>query len=157
MAGDHHYQATLRWTGNQGEGTKGLKSYQRGFDIEIAGKPTLHGSSDPSYMGDASLHNPEDLLMASLSSCHMLWYLHFCSVNGISVLAYVDAAEGTMVTHKDGSGEFSEVVLKPKITIAQGGDVQKADELHKRAHEMCFIARSVNFPVRWEAEITVED
>jgi len=151
----HAYHTTLIWTGNQGDGTKTYKSYVRSYDVQIEGKPVLHGSADPNYLGDASLHNPEDLLVASLSACHMLWYLHLCASNKIVLQSYQDEAEGTMQTNKDGSGEFKEVVLRPKIVLSEG-DIDKARDLHGKAHDLCFISRSVNFPVRCEPEIVME-
>ena len=120
-----------------------------------AGRPQLPGSSDPAFRGDASRWNPEDLLVASLSSCHMLWYLHLCAQARLSVLAYVDDAVGTMVETPDGSGRFAEVVLRPVVTLATEGDALRATALHDEAHHMCFIANSVNFPVRVEPTVRV--
>ena len=154
MKGEHHYKVSVEWTGNTGAGTAGYAAYSRDHVIQAAGKPEVPGSSDPAFRGDASRWNPEDLLVASLSACHKLWYLHFCSVNGIIVEDYVDNAEGTLVMEKDGAGQFSEVVLKPVITISKG-DPARADELHHDAHEKCFIARSVNFPIRVEGTVKV--
>ena len=151
---EHQYQSLITWTGNDGTGTSDYKSYARSYDVEVAGKPKLTGSSDPAYHGDASRYNPEDLLLASLSSCHMLWYLHLCADAGICVTDYHDAARGHMVTGKDGSGEFIEVILNPVIKISSG-DLEAATLLHDKAHSMCFIARSVNFPVRCNPEISM--
>lgn len=118
--------------------------------IEAAGKAPIAGSSDPAFRGDAARYNPEELLVASLSACHMLWYLHLCSDAGIVVTSYDDAASGTMAEHADGSGEFTEVTLRPRVAIAEGSRQGEAETLHGRAHALCFIARSVRFPVRIE-------
>ena len=114
----------------------------------------IKGSADPGYMGDAACHNPEDMLLAALSACHMLWYLHLCAVSKVVVTAYEDTAEGAMQTNPDGSGEFTSVTLKPRITVTPESDLVKAESLHEKANAMCFIARSVNFPVEHDAEIT---
>jgi organic hydroperoxide reductase OsmC/OhrA len=151
----HHYRVDVEWTGNRGSGTDGYRNYGRDHVIRIAGKPELAGSSDPTFRGDAARHNPEDMLMAALSSCHMLSYLHMATVAGVVVVAYTDAAEGTMETSGDG-GRFTEVVLHPVVTIAAGSDPAKAEAAHEPAHHACFIANSVNFPVRVEPRIVVE-
>lgn len=155
MPKEHHYALQLRWTGNRGEGTTGYRDYDRSHEISIEGKPLLKGSADPAFLGDPSLHNPEDLLVASLAACHMLWYLHLCADAGIVVTDYVDDASGTMEL-KAGKAQFSAVVLHPKVTIKAGGDVSQAEALHEQASELCFIARSVNFPVRHEPTIVEE-
>jgi organic hydroperoxide reductase OsmC/OhrA len=156
MAREHRYSVTIEWTGNQGTGTSNYKAYSRAHEIRIAGKPPIPASSDPAFRGDPARHNPEDLLVASLSGCHMLWYLHLCATAGIVVTEYVDHAEGTMVESPDGSGRFAGVVLKPQITLKPGADLAKAREFHMTAHKMCFIANSVNFPVTHEPEIREE-
>jgi organic hydroperoxide reductase OsmC/OhrA len=153
----HTYRATVRWTGDLGTGTSSYRAYARAHAIEATGKPTIPGSSDPAFRGDAAAWNPEELLVASLSACHQLWYLHLAAVNGIVVRNYVDAAEGTMSEEADGSGRFTRVVLRPRVTIAPGGDVEKARALHRDAHAKCFVANSVNFPVECEPEIMVEE
>lgn len=145
----HSYRAHIVWTGNRGEGTTGYRAYDRDHRIEIAGKPTLTGSADPMFRGDAGLHNPEDLLLASISACHMLWYLHLASEAGLVVTAYEDKAEAVMTFEADGAGQFTAATLRPAIRIA-AGDVEAARALHDAAHAKCFIARSVNFPVRCE-------
>ena len=154
MAGSHThlYETTIRWTGNRGAGTASYRDYDRNWDWLGKGMEPVHSSADPAFRGDAAKHNPEDMLIASLSSCHMLWYLHLCADAGIVVVGYEDNATGEMVTHAGGAGEFASVTLRPRVAIAPGGDVEKADALHEKAHELCFIARSVNFPVRCEAE-----
>lgn len=152
---EHTYTATVTWTGNQGTGTSGYKAYSRDHDITAPGKPVLPGSSDPAFRGDPARYNPEDLLVASLSSCHMLWYLHLCSRDGIAVTAYADTATGTMVETADGGGHFAQVTLRPAVTIAKG-DPDHARDLHHEAHRLCFIANSVNFPVTVEGSVVVE-
>ena len=153
MAREHSYAATVIWTGNRGEGTAGYKAYTRDHDIACPGKPAIRGSADPGYRGDAGRHNPEDLLVAALSACHMLWYLHLCTDAGVVVTAYEDAASGAMATNPDGSGEFTQVTLAPRVTIAADSCAETAARLHETAHAMCFIARSVNFPVEHRPEI----
>jgi organic hydroperoxide reductase OsmC/OhrA len=137
----------ITWTGNKGSGTKSYKDYDRDYNILIEGKPTLSGSSDTAFRGNAERHNPEDMLLASISSCHMLWYLHLCSVNKIIVTDYSDPAVATMVMNPDGSGQFASATLYPHVTITSDSNVQKAKDLHHEANKLCFIARSVNFPV----------
>jgi organic hydroperoxide reductase OsmC/OhrA len=149
----HTYSLTREWTGNRGEGTRTYRGYARDHLISATGKPDLPGSSDPNFRGDASRYNPEELLVASLSACHMLWYLHLCSANRIVVLAYKDQPVGEMQEHEDGSGEFVRVELRPQVQISAGCDVEKALALHAEAHHLCFIARSVNFPVETNPEI----
>jgi organic hydroperoxide reductase OsmC/OhrA len=148
MANVHLYNLTTRWVGNKGTGTSDYKSYGRNHDITIPGKEILHCSSDPNFRGDETRQNPEELLVASLSGCHMLWYLHLCAINGIIVVEYVDEARGSMEENKDGSGQFIEVVLKPVVTVKDKTMIEKANSLHHEANKMCFIARSMNFPVK---------
>ena len=152
---DHRYKVSVTWTGNTGEGTKTYRGYRRDHIISATGKPDIPGSSDPAFRGDATRYNPEDLLVASASTCHMLWYLHLCAVNGITVLDYLDSAEGTMQEYENGSGKFVSATLRPKITIAADSDAEKARELHHEAHKLCFVANSLNFPIEVEAEIVV--
>ena len=156
MHKEHHYSATIQWTGNTGEGTKSYKSYQRRHAILINGKPNILASSDPAFRGDKSRHNPEELLLASLSSCHMLWYLHLCSEAGIIVIDYVDNATGTMIDTENGGGRFSEVILHPIVIVSDETMIQKGAEMHTAANKLCFIANSVNFPLHHEAEILVK-
>ena len=156
MKNVHIYKTDLIWTGNNGEGTKTYKGYSRSHEISVEGKPIIVASSDPNFNGDAQSYNPEEMLVASLSSCHMLWYLHLCSQAKIVVTDYVDKATGKMVETADGGGHFTEVVLKPRVCISKESDAVKAEEFHVRAHELCFIANSVKFPVRAEPQISVE-
>lgn len=154
MSRQHHYRVDIEWTGNRGVGTRGYRDYARSHQIRVAGKPTLDGSSDPTFRGDAGRHNPEDMLVSALSSCHMLSYLHMATVAGVVVVAYRDAAEGTMETEGDG-GHFVEVVLRPTVTITAGSDAVRAETAHQAAHQACFIANSMNFPVRCEPRIVI--
>ena len=152
MGREHRYSVTVTWTGNGGTGTSGYRDYARVHEISAEGKPVIGASSDPVFRGDRTRWNPEELLVAALSSCHQLSYLHLCADAGIVVVEYVDHAEGVMVETPDGSAQFARVVLRPKVTIS-AGDLAKAKELHREAHAKCFIARSVNFPVENEPEI----
>lgn len=148
MHPNHNYKLTLKWTGNKGTGTSSYRSYDRNHDILIDNKTTIRGSADPTFHGDKTVHNPEDLLLASLSACHMMSYLHVCVKNGIVVTDYIDNATGIMKVNDDGSGQFIEVTLNPIVTISDGTFLEKANELHKEANKLCFIANSVNFPVK---------
>jgi organic hydroperoxide reductase OsmC/OhrA len=141
------------WNGNLGTGTSGYRDYSRNYEIVSEGKPAIQGSADPAFRGDRSRWNPEELLVASLSACHKLWYLHLAAEAGIIVTAYADRAEGVMEVGRDGVGRFKSVVLHPTVTVAAGSDLGRARTLHKPAHEKCFIANSVNFPVECEPEI----
>src|SRR5262249_7064633 len=148
----HRYTAAIAWTGNLGTGTSSYRAYDRRYEVHCPGKPVIAGSSDPAFLGDPAAYNPEALLVASLSSCHMLWYLHLCADAGVVVTAYQDAAEGTMLEEADGSGRFTEVTLRPRATLQAGSDPALARSLHQAAHEKCFVANSVNFPIRVEPE-----
>ncbi len=149
----HRYRVRLRWTGNKGEGTVSYRAYSRAHELSAQGKPAIDGSSDPAFRGDATRWNPEELLVAALSACHQLSYLHLCADAGIVVTAYEDEAEGVMVEQAGGAGQFERVVLRPLVTVAAGSDAEKARALHHVAHEKCFIARSVNFPVTHEPRV----
>ena len=146
----HRYNIQINWTGNRGKGTRSYKSYDRSHVISGEGKPDIEGSSDASFQGDRSKYSPEDLFVSTLSSCHMLWYLHLCAVNGVIVLEYNDKAIGEMEETTDGSGRFTRVTLKPEVLVADDSMIDKANELHRDAHKMCFIANSVNFEVMHE-------
>lgn len=154
---EHDYATSLRWTGNRGAGTATYGGYDREHVIAAVGKPELAGSSDAAFRGDATRWNPEELLVAALSSCHMLMYLHRCAVAGVVVVAYGDDASGIMVEAADGGGAFREVVLRPRVRVAEPGMVAVAEAQHERASELCFIARSVNFAVRHEPTTEVAD
>ncbi len=151
MSKTHDYTARIVWTGDRGEGTTRYKGYDRTWHIATPGQLPIDCSNDPLLGGDPTKPNPEDLLLASLSGCHMLWYLHLASEVGIVVRAYEDAPLGVGETGPRGDGRFLRAVLRPTITLAQGADLVKADALHREVHHFCFIARSVNFPIAYEA------
>lgn len=147
MNGQHNYNVTVKWTGNKGTGTSDYKAFERSHIIIVNNKVELSGSSDPAFRGDKTKHNPEELLVASLSSCHMLWYLHLCAEAGVVVVDYIDNATGIMMETSNGGGHFTEVTLNPIVIVTEDSMVEKANKLHKKANELCFIANSVNFPV----------
>jgi organic hydroperoxide reductase OsmC/OhrA len=153
MSKTHHFACRTVWTGAAQGPTRDYDTYSRTYEVAIAGKPTLTGSSAGEFKGDESKHNPEDLLVIALSTCHMLSYLALAARAGIAVSAYVDETEGTMAI-KDRRLRFTDVLLKPRVTVAAGTDLKQAEALHEKAHEICFIANSVNFPVRHEPVIT---
>ncbi|HEU0194702.1 MAG TPA: OsmC family protein [Gaiellales bacterium] len=144
----------MEWTGNRGTGTRRYGGYARDHVVRSSGKPDLAGSSAPEFRGDGARWNPEELLVAALSQCHMLWYLHLCADGGVEVTGYMDEPEGTMEEAADGSGRFLEVVLRPRVTVAEAAMMELANAAHADAHRMCFIAGSVNFPVRHEPTVS---
>jgi organic hydroperoxide reductase OsmC/OhrA len=150
---EHRYAVSLTWNGNLGTGTSSYRDYARNYEIVSDSKPAIQGSADSAFRGDQARWNPEELLVASLSACHKLWYFHLAAEAGIIVTAYADRAEGVMEVGRDGIGRFKSVVLHPTVTVAAGSDLGRARTLHKPAHEKCFIANSVNFPVECESEI----
>ena len=154
MARTHAYELTVTWTGDQGTGTSGYRSYSRAHEVSVAGRPTLPGSSDPAFRGEPDRWSPEQLLVATLSQCHLLWYLHLCAAAGIVVTGYADTPTGRMTEDDDGSGRFVEVVLRPRVVVASADLVDRALALHQPAYAKCFIANSVNFPVRHEPTVT---
>ncbi|MGZ3752240.1 MAG: OsmC family protein [Mucilaginibacter sp.] len=156
MDKSHHYNLTIKWTGNRGTGTSNYRAYERSHSIKAEHKAEIEASSDPSFRGDKTRYNPEELLVASLSSCHMLWYLHVCSEAGVIVTDYVDHATGKMAETANGSGYFEEVTLNPAVTVLETSMIAKANELHHKANEFCFIANSVNFPVNHNPTCIVE-
>lgn len=147
MSRIHHYALTATWTGNNSVGTTRYEAYERRFEIAAAGKPLIPGSADPVFRGDAARWSPEELLIAAVSACHQLWYLHLCADAGIIVLAYIDRASGEMEEEADGSGRFTRIVLRPEATLAPGADQARALALHKDTRAKCFIANSLNFPI----------
>ncbi|OEK04965.1 OsmC family protein [Roseivirga misakiensis] len=154
---EHHYQIGLEWTGNKGNGTKDYKSYSRNHSITVSGKyDEILGSSDPSFRGDRDRYNPEELFLSSLSSCHMLWFLHLCATNGINVRSYKDSATGVMEEATNGSGRFRSVTLYPSVIIDQSDKIDKALSLHEEASKMCFIANSCNFKINHTPKVTSE-
>lgn len=153
MIGEHRYLLRSEWTGNRGTGTSGYREYDRAVTISVPGKPDLEASSDKPFRGDGSKWNPEDLLLAALSECHLLSYLHACVGAGVVVVAYADEASGVMVEDGRGGGAFTEVVLRPRVMVAEASMVDAARAAHAQAREWCFIANSVNFPVRHQASV----
>jgi organic hydroperoxide reductase OsmC/OhrA len=148
MVHEHNYKLTAVWTGNKGDGTKNVRTYDRSHTVSIQGKPELFLTTDNSVVGDKSKLNPEDLLVSAISSCHMLSYLYLCSLEGIVVKAYTDNATGIMLENTAGGGSFKEVTLNPVFCVTDESMVEKAVELHHKAHEICYIANSVNFEVK---------
>jgi organic hydroperoxide reductase OsmC/OhrA len=151
----HRYRITNRWTGNLGSGTSAYIAYSRNYELSAEGKSLpIAGSSDPLFRGDATRYNPEDLLVSALSACHMLWVLHLCADAGIIITEYVDEAVGEMVERQDGSGEFTRVTLRPRVKITDPSRAVEARQIHDRAHAVCALARSMNFPVEHDVEVT---
>lgn len=144
---EHHYSVEVRWTGNLGEGTKSYQSYGRTHEIVSGDKPTIYGSSDPAFRGNEDRWSPEDLMVAAVSACHKLWYLHLCAVAGVNVVAYVDRAQGVMIEDANLGGYFTGVTLRPEVTVTADSDTARAAALHHDAHAKCFIANSVNFRI----------
>jgi organic hydroperoxide reductase OsmC/OhrA len=151
----HTYHTNLQWTGNTGSGTETYRGYERSHIISAEGKQPIEGSSDPSFRGDKSKYNPEEMFIASLSSCHMLWFLHFCSEASVIILEYRDSPIGKMLESDDGNGKFSEVVLKPDVKVKEEWMIEKTGVLHEKANRFCFIANSCNFPVTHDAVASV--
>lgn len=152
---EHDYTSTVTWTGNRGTGTSAYRAYDRTWEVRTPGKPVIKCSNDPLLGGDPTLHNPEDLLLSALSSCHMLWYLHLASDAGIAVQAYEDMPLGVGESAPDGTGRFLRAILRPVITVPAGTDLTLADDIHHQISAKCFVARSVNFPVEYAARYDV--
>ncbi|MEB3068773.1 OsmC family protein [[Mycobacterium] vasticus] len=156
MSRQHRYDnLAVRWIGNAGTGTSSYRAYGRDHDITGRGLPLIPGSADPVFRGDPARWNPEQLQIIALSQCHMLWYLHFAAESGVIVTAYEDKPAGVMAIDADGGGHFEKVTLRPRVTITSGSDARLAAQLHAKVPAVCFIARSVNFPVEHEPEIVV--
>jgi organic hydroperoxide reductase OsmC/OhrA len=151
--GEHAYAARVVWAGNTGEGTARYTGYGRDYRVQVAGKPDLAGSADPAFRGDGGRHNPEDLFLASISACHMLFYLSLCARGGVRVLAYEDQAQGTLRVDAGGGGRFEEITLHPRVTIEGEENAALALRLHDTAHELCFIARSCSVPIRHQPTV----
>jgi organic hydroperoxide reductase OsmC/OhrA len=156
MSKQHHYTATVTWTGNKGEGTIKYDAYERAHTLSVNGKPDILCSSDTPFRGDGSKYNPEDMLLYSLSSCHMLWYLHLCADAGVIVTDYADNATGVLTMDTPEGARFTEVTLYPIVTVKNTSMIDKANELHDKAHAACFIAKSVNFAVKHEPKAVVQ-
>ncbi len=144
----HHYKITAIWQGNKGTGTSSVKAYDRSHTVSVAGKPDLHLTTDNPHVGDKSKLNPEDLLVTAVSSCHMLSYLYICAMEGVVVTEYIDRATGTMVEYEEGGGQFREITLNPVVTVLDESMVERSIELHHKAHDICYIANSVNFEIK---------
>nr|WP_174507208.1 OsmC family protein [Acinetobacter sp. Marseille-Q1620] len=154
----HKYALQVKWTGNTGSGTQSYKAYKRDFSIQGPNKTEISGSADPAYLGDPTRWNPEDLIVASASACHKLWYLHLCSTHKINVLDYIDHATGYMDDNPtDRKAHMTHILLAPTVVIQKGHNKYLANKLHEEAHHECMIANSVNFPIHCEATILFED
>jgi len=152
----HHYHLSMKWTGNLGTGTSHYRAYDRNHTISFTGKPDLLTSADPTFRGDPTKHNPEELLLAALSGCHMMSFLHVCVNAGVVVTAYEDRATGAMTVNADGSGHFTEVILNPAVTVSEASMMENLNELHAKANKLCFIANSCNFPIIHKATSKTE-
>jgi organic hydroperoxide reductase OsmC/OhrA len=150
----HHYELTVRWTGNRGHGTDGFRAYSRNHEVHAVGPPLILGSSDPAFRGDPERWNPEQLFLAAVSQCHMLWFLHLAAVAGVVVTDYEDRATAVMAEEPSGAGQFTGMTLHPRVTVVDPTQQALVGELHERAGSMCFLARSVNFPIHHDATVT---
>jgi len=155
MKREHLYNISLKWTGNTGYGTKDYTSYNRNFMISSESKDKIEFSSDPLFRGDRTKYNPEELLLSSVSGCHLLWFLHLCSESKILVVDYEDNPVAKMIENSDGGGKFTEIILNPIVTINSLNNVELIDELHLKAGKLCFIANSLNFPVKYNSKVIV--
>ena len=153
----HQYELQMVWTGNKGDGTSHYRSYDRNHIIKFPNKPDLLASADPTFRGDPTKYNPEELLLAALSGCHMMSFLHVCVNAGVIVTAYEDRATGSMVVNSDGSGRFTQVVLNPIVSVAKASMIENFNELHAKANKLCFIANSCNFPILHQASVLIDN
>lgn len=157
MAGDHFYKAKINWTGNLGTGTSAYTAYSRNHEVSGDGeKEIIKASADAVYRGEASRYNPEELVVAAVAGCHMLWYLHLCADAGVIVVEYEDEARGVLTETYNGNGKFAQITINPQVVITSDSDAEKALALHDRAHEFCFIANSMNFPVYYKPTVFFE-
>lgn len=152
----HHYQIAITWTGNTGNGTSSPRAYSRDHEVRVTGLEPIAASSDPAFRGNPARWNPEQLYLASIAQCHMLWYLGLAAAAGIVVTAYEDNPTGTMIEEPDGAGQFDSVMLRPIVTISPTSDVKLAEEIHHRVGQYCFIARSINTPIHHEVTVLVD-
>lgn len=157
MAKEHHYKLTAVWTGNTGAGTKNYRSYERSITVSSKNKVDILCTSDTAFNSDKTKHNPEELLLAAISTCHMLWYLHLCSDAGVVVISYTDNAAATMIETQDGGGHFTEAILNPVIVVSDVSMIEKAYQLHHNANKLCYIANSCNFSIRHEPVINAAE
>jgi organic hydroperoxide reductase OsmC/OhrA len=153
---EHSFTVSVEWQGNRGTGTSGYRDFSRTVELRAAGKHAILASAAKAFHGDPERWNPEEELVAALAQCHLLSYLHVATQAGVIVESYTDAATGTLQTNPDGSGAIVEVLLRPVVTIS-AGDPRVAQQLHTEANRLCFIANSVNFPVRHVPELLVLD
>lgn len=156
MEKEHQYKVAIEWTGNNGTGTSSYTAYERSHTIISENKPVIPGSSDPAFRGDKTRYNPEEFLLASISACHMLWYLHLCSQANVVVLEYRDNATSTMTETSNGGARFTEVTLHPVVKVADSSMIPHANELHKKANALCYIANSLNFKVAHDPVATCD-
>lgn len=154
MSKNHLFFSSIVWTGNLGSGTDTYTTYSRSHTVSSVSKESIHCSSDPMFRGDASKYNPEELFLSSISSCHMLWYLHLCADAKIVVVEYKDDCEGILKLDEHSLGKFEHITLRPTIIISEVAKIEKAKELHQLAHKFCFIAQSLNVHVSIEPTIT---
>lgn len=155
IAARHDFQVDVVWTGNTGQGTNDDHSYRRTHEVRAAGKRTIAGSAAPAFGGDTDRYTPEELLVTALSQCHMLWFLHLAAESGVLVLGYHDQPHGLLTENPDGSGQIAELTLTPEVTVADRASVDAAEALHQRAHELCYIAKAVTFPIHHEVSTRV--
>lgn len=159
MSREHQYRLGLEWTGNQGSGTSNYRAFSRNHTVSAEHKPDILGSSDPAFRGDLHRWTPEDLLVAAVAQCHMLWYLHLCSSAGVVVTEYRDDPIGVMVEDDEadgGGGRFVGITLRPTVTVRDPESVLLAEALHGDVGPRCFIARSLNFPVAHQPRVSAE-
>jgi organic hydroperoxide reductase OsmC/OhrA len=156
MKKEHTYSINIQWTGNTGKGTESYREYERAHTIRCDGKSIIPGSADSSFRGDKTRYNPEELMVASVSACHMLWYLHLCAEAGLIVVSYTDNAKGVMQETENGGGYFKEITLYPQVIVKNISMIDKANSLHRKANELCFIANSVKFPIHHKPQCSAE-
>ncbi len=157
MSIEHEYVSRLVWKGNLGNGTSTYAGYSREYMVSVDGKPDIRGTADPMFRGDPDLHNPEDLFIAAISSCHMLSYLALCALKGVSVAAYEDRATAILALDSNRNGSFEEVTLNPVVTIADSSTEALAIKLHDEAHDLCYIARSCSVPIHHAVTIRIAE
>ena len=144
---EHKYQLKLNWTG--GSEIDAIQN-DRMYEVLIDRKPTIYGSADKPFFGDPEKYNPEDLLLAALSACHMMSFMYVCRKLGIKVYHYEDHATGLLKINQDGTGQFEFAELKPKVKADHMPDGMIFKELNSRAAKLCFIKRSINFTVNYK-------
>lgn len=148
----HSYTLELSWKGS----TDAPRNYDRSHTLKAEGKPEIAASADPSSLGDPKKWNPEEMLLGSLASCHMLWYLYLCSVSKIVVTSYRDLPTGSLEIDPEGKSRFTHAMLSPQVVITDSSRIEDAQALQQKAHEKCFIVNSVNFPVEVDTTVTAK-